>query len=214
MKLARGQARRVIPPTAPMCRKGPVAWRGKKTQGVSQHQSPCPQNTHAPMPGICTCSQYCWKIYRAREGGTEQTPCSAPATIHQSGGSCSRQDCRGRRSTLPGQAAEVKGRELTSSAHSHAESFSQHLSAQPHGPGTGDSGGVPATEVTHLQGDTCALPLLCPLYSQPCEGCSHHQGSQDQQDLWCMDRALRGAHSILQARQSPPHAFLMNPCKP
>lgn len=62
-------------------------------------------------------------------------------------------------------------------AHSHAEDFSQHFSAQPHRPGTGYSGGVPAMDVTHLQGDTCTLPLLRPLYSQPCEGCSHHQSS-------------------------------------
>lgn len=213
MKLARGQARRVIPPTAPMCRKGPVAWGGKKTR-VSASTGSCPQNTHAPMPGICTCSQYCWEMHSTREGGTEQTPCSAPATVHQADGSCSRQDCRGRRSTLPGQAPEVKGRELTSSAHSRAEGFNQHLSAQPHRPGTGYSRGVPAMELTHLQGDSCTLPLLCPLYPQPCEGCSHHQGSQDQQDLWGTHKAVRGAHSTLQARQSPPHPFLMNPYKP
>lgn len=153
-----------------------------KTNGVSASTSPCPQNTHAPMPGTCHCSQYCWKILSAREGGTgswgtEQTPCSGPATFHQSGGSCSRQDCKSRRSTLPGQAAEVKGRELTPSAYTRAGGFSQHPAAQPHRPSIGRSGGVPGIEVTHLQGDTSAFPLLRPLYSQPCEGCSHHQGS-------------------------------------
>ena len=110
-------------------------------------------------------------------GGTEQTPRSGPATVHHPDCSCSRQDCKSRRRTLPGQAAEIKGRELTSMARSHAGGSSHHPSAHPHRPGTGYSGGVSGIEVTHLQGDTCTSPLLRPLYSQPCEGCSHHQGS-------------------------------------
>lgn len=148
----------------------------QKYQGVSQHQSlspkyRCSKARDLPLQPVLLEDPQC-------QGGREgQTPCSAPATIYQSGGSCSRLDCRDRRSTLPGQAAEVKGRELTPSAHSHAGGFSQHPSAQPHRPGTGDSGGVPGIEVTHLQGDTSTFPLLRPLYSQPCEGCSHHQGS-------------------------------------
>lgn len=45
MKLARGQARSVIPPTVPMCRKGPVAWGGKNKRGVRQHKSLSPKYT-------------------------------------------------------------------------------------------------------------------------------------------------------------------------
>lgn len=70
----------------------------QKKKRVSASTSPCPQNTCAPRPEICPCSQYCWKIHSAREGGTgcwgtEQT--LLWSSHHSS--VCSRQDCRGRR---------------------------------------------------------------------------------------------------------------------
>lgn len=87
--------------------------------------------------------------------------------------SYSRQDCKSRRSTLTGQAAEVKGRELTLMAYSHDGAPVTTLQFIPTGQvlGTaGESQGVSGIEVTHLQGDTCTSPLLRPLYSQPYEG--------------------------------------------
>lgn len=91
--------------------------------------------------------------------------------------SCSRQDC-----------TEQAGTGL--SPHSHARKPRHHPASRPHKPPQQDSRAVPGDKPTHLQGDACTSPLLCPLYSQPCEGCSHHEGSYDQQDLW---RAAQGS---------------------
>lgn len=154
---------------------------GRQRKHVSIHQpSLCPQNPHAPMPVICYCSQQRCKTHIAsREGQTPgglnrlSTLAQPPFIILTARAS----GCKSRRRTLPGQAAEVKGRELTMMAHSHAGGSSHHPSAYPHRPGTGYSGGVSGIEVTHLQRDVCTFPLFRPLYSQPCEGCSHHQGS-------------------------------------
>lgn len=191
MKLARGQARSVIPPTAPMCRKGPVAWGGKGRALASISPASLPKSTCSSagdlllQPALLEGREGQGEKGREGQAGSwgDQTyslPC--PLIAHHSDCSCSREDCKSR-STLPGQAAEAKDRELTSMAHSHAGVSSHHPSAHSHRPGSGHSGGVSGMEVTHLQGDTCTSPLLCPLYSQPCEGCSHHQGNEDQQGL-------------------------------
>lgn len=112
MKLASGQARSVIPPTIPMCRKGPVAWGGKGRVSAGTSPAPVPKIHMLQCQGSAIAASTAGRAtVPGREGqaprGTEQTPCSGPATTHHPDCSCSRQDCKSRRSTLPGQAAEV-----------------------------------------------------------------------------------------------------------
>lgn len=182
MKLARGQARSVIPPTIPMCRKGPVACGGKGRVSAGTSLGPVPKIHTLQCQGSATAASTAGiaalpESEGQAPGETEQTARSGPATAHHPECSCSRQDCKSRRSTLPGHAEEVKGRKLITMAQSHAGGSHHHSSAHLHRPGSGYREGISGIEVTHLQGDTCTSPLLRPLYSQPCESCSYHQGS-------------------------------------
>lgn len=183
MKLARGQARSVIPPTAPMCRKGPVAWGGKKNNPGCQPTLVSVSKIHmlqcqGSAPAASTAGR---STVPGREGQVPGGQNRLPALVQPPFISLVAA-APGRTAGAGGAHCLVKQQKSRSGnkhavAHSRAEDFSQHFSAQPHRPGTGYSGGVPAMDVTHLQGDTCTLPLLRPLYSQPCEGCSHHQSS-------------------------------------
>lgn len=145
---------------------------GRQRQGVRHHNpSPCPQN---PIAGTYHYSQHHWNSHSAREKRTRSP--SSPPTLT---------------AAAPGRTAQSKlGQGLAHTAHSHARKPRHHPASRPHKPPQQDSRAVPGDKPTHLQGDACTSPLLCPLYSQPCEGCSHHEGSYDQQDLW---RAAQGS---------------------
>lgn len=181
MKLARGQARSVIPPTVPMCRKGPVAWGGKNKRGVSQHQSMSPKYTRSnardlPLQPVLLEDPQC-------QGGRDRLLGDRTDSLLWSSHLSSiwwqmlQAGLQEQKEHLAWPGSRSQGQGINPNAHSHSGGFSQHPAAQPHRPSIGRSGGVPGIEVTHLQGDTSAFPLLRPLYSQPCEGCSHHQGS-------------------------------------